>query len=155
MLEELKSNHFIEIRRKGILYKTINKTSYLINNHTEILQSKTKPQRIHFKIFSCHLCFGEVFLCYLNFFFYTEHILHIWVNLTSKSAMGYKHDKANMDDQRQRNLLLKKVLEVLEQGHFQWGLTFNEYFWQWNTHFKKPNRRITEEKKTIIGEKIF
>lgn len=70
MLEELKSNHFLEIRRKGILYKTINKTSYLINNHMEILQSKTiKPQRIYFKILSCHLCFGKVFLYYLNFFF--------------------------------------------------------------------------------------
>lgn len=61
--------------------------------------------------------------------------------------MDYKHNQEKMDDQSNEHLLLKEVLEVLKKRHLQRGLALNEYFWQWNTHFKKPNRRVTEEKK--------
>lgn len=40
MLEALKSNHLTEMSGKGILYKTIAKTRYLIKNHMEICKVK-------------------------------------------------------------------------------------------------------------------
>lgn len=68
MLEALKSNHLTEMSGKGILYKTIAKTRYLIKNHMEICKVK-QGLKIYFKILSCYLCFGDIFLYYLNFSF--------------------------------------------------------------------------------------